>query len=88
MTSFSNPYRALLGLLLLGLAGCSGSEQPVVDSAATEYRPGNLLEAVLLGDRAAVDQFLTAGADVNATEADGTTPSICGPFTAASPRSP
>jgi ankyrin repeat protein len=38
------------------------------------YRPGNLLEAVLLGDRPAVDRFLAAGADVDATEADGTTP--------------
>ena len=75
MFNLSNSHRALLGALLFGLAGCSGSEPPAVESAAAEaeYRPSNLHEAVLLGDRAAVERFLSAGADENATEADGTT---------------
>ena len=74
MNSLRIPCPALLGLLLLGLAGCTGNEPPGAENAAVEYQPGNLLEAVLLGDRTAVDRFLAASADPNATEADGTTP--------------
>ena len=50
---------------------CSRDEP--TPSAAGDYQPTTLLEAVLLGNRAAVDHFVTLGADVNAIEDDGTT---------------
>ena len=56
----------------LGLAACS-REEPV-PSAAGDYQPSSLLEAVLLGNRSAVENFIALGADVNAPEEDGTTP--------------
>jgi ankyrin repeat protein len=66
-------YLGLLALIFFGLAACSRDE--VAPSVAEQdYRPATLLEAVLLRDRAAVESFIAAGADVNAAEADGTTP--------------
>jgi ankyrin repeat protein len=75
MINVRNRQRVLLGALLAGLASCSGIEPPAgVDIAAEDYRPSNLLEAVLLGDRASVDRFIASGATVDSTEVDGTTP--------------
>lgn len=61
----------IVALLGLGLAACS-RDGPV--PAAGDYQPASLLEAVLLGNRSAVENFIALGADVNATEEDGTTP--------------
>ena len=66
--------RDILVVVLLGLAGCGTGEQPVNEPFAEHYQPTTLLEAVLLGDRPAVERFLANGADVNAAEPDGTTP--------------
>jgi ankyrin repeat protein len=52
---------------------CSRDE-PVPAAAGEHYEPATLLEAVLLGNRSAVEHFVALGADVNAPEDDGTTP--------------
>ncbi len=59
-------------LVGLGLAACSRDEP--TQTAAADYQPASLLEAVLLGNRSAVENFIALGADVNAAEDDGTTP--------------
>ena len=51
------------------LAACSAEGPP----SATVDAPAPLLEAVLLGDAAAVRELIAARADVRSTEADGTT---------------
>jgi len=56
----------------LGLAACS--REQATPPTATYYQPASLLEAVLLGNRSAVENFIALGADVNAPEEDGTTP--------------
>ena len=56
----------------LGLAACSRDEP--AQTAVGDYQPASLLEAVLLGNRSAVENFIALGADVNAAEVDGTTP--------------
>ena len=56
----------------LGLAACSREER--APPTAGDYQPASLLEAVLLGNRSAVENFIALGADVNAAEEDGTTP--------------
>ena len=67
--------RLLLGAVLAALASCTGVEPPPATEFETaDYRATNLLDAVLLGDRASVDRFIAAGADVNRAEIDGTTP--------------
>ncbi len=71
----------------LGLAACSRDEP--VPSAADDYQPASLLEAVLLGNRSAVENFIALGADVNAAEEDGTTPlmrAVHGRFTGTAKR--
>jgi ankyrin repeat protein len=65
--------RGVVVAVLLGLGGCSSSEQAAVEPTAAEYQPTSLLQAVLVGHRAAATDFLAQGADVNATEPDGTT---------------
>jgi uncharacterized protein len=65
-------YLGVAGLVGLGLVACSRDEP--APSAAGDYQPTTLLEAVLLGNRSAVAHFVALGADVNATEDDGTTP--------------
>lgn len=68
------PSRTRIGivfLLLLGVAGCDSSAPPSIEPQPRS--PSTLLEAVLMGDRAAVERFIAAGADVTATEIDGTT---------------
>jgi uncharacterized protein len=61
---------ALVAAAVLGLAAC-GREPANVEPSA-EFRPTTILDAVLVGDRPAVEQFITRGANVNATEVDGT----------------
>ena len=68
--------------LTAGLAACSGDE-PLPPSGLGDYQPATLAEAVLLGNRTAVENFLALGTDPNEPEADGTTPlmrAIHGPF--------
>ncbi|MEO8465949.1 MAG: ankyrin repeat domain-containing protein [Gammaproteobacteria bacterium] len=65
-------YLGLLALVGFGLAACS-REEPA-PATAGDYQPASLLQAVLLGNRSAVDEFIALGADVNAAEDDGTTP--------------
>jgi len=55
-----------------GLAACSRDEP--TPAVVNDYQPASLLEAVLLGDRPAVENFIALGMDVNAAEDDGTTP--------------
>lgn len=55
----------------LGLTACG--REDVAPVAAEEYQPASILEAVLLGNRLAVENFIALGADVNAAEDDGTT---------------
>ena len=66
-------HRDLIVALLLGLAGCSGGDQGTVGGDTAEFRPATILEAVLVGDRAAVEQFIARSANVDETETDGTT---------------
>lgn len=75
MINVRNSQRIWLGVLLAGLAGCSNTETPPADGLTVEsYRVSTLLDAVMLGDREAVERFIAKGANVNATERDGTTP--------------
>ncbi len=68
-------YQALAAAVLLGLSGgCSRDDLPSSAESASSYQPKSLLESVLVGDEQAVKQFLAKGADLNATETDGTTP--------------
>jgi uncharacterized protein len=60
---------ALIAASLLGVAAC-GDTSNVEPSAG--FEPTTILDAVLLGDRPAVEQFIARGEDVNAAEADGT----------------
>jgi ankyrin repeat protein len=65
-------HLCIVALVGLGLAACSRDEP--TPPAAGDYQPASLLEAVLLGNRSAVENFIALGADVNAAEEDGTTP--------------
>jgi serine/threonine-protein phosphatase 6 regulatory ankyrin repeat subunit B len=60
-------------LLTAGLSACD-SDAPAPAARARDYQPATLSEAVLLGNRTAVENFLALGADPNESEADGTTP--------------
>ncbi len=57
----------------VGLAAC-GNEPPSVGVGFRDYQPATLAEAVLMGNRTAVENFLALGVDPNEPEADGTTP--------------
>jgi ankyrin repeat protein len=65
--------------LLLGLAACGGGDPQsldgleAADAVAPAFEPKTILDAVLVGDKGAVERFLAQGADVNASELDGTT---------------
>jgi ankyrin repeat protein len=59
--------------LCLGLVACNGNGGNVQRSLG-DYQPANLGEAVLTGNRTAVENFLALGADPNQPEPDGTTP--------------
>jgi uncharacterized protein len=61
---------ALVAAALLGLGACGGDPSNV-DSAA-QFQPTTILDAVLVGDRSAVERFIARGENVNATEPDGT----------------
>jgi uncharacterized protein len=65
-------HLCIVALVGFGLAACS-REEPT-PPAAGDYQPASLHEAVLLGNRSAVENFIALGADVNAAEEDGTTP--------------
>ena len=64
--------RGLLAAAVFALAACGGNDAAPPEQAV--FRPKTLLDAVLVGDRAAVERFIAQGENVNATEADGTTP--------------
>ncbi len=64
---------ALLVAAMLTLAACHGSDPASVAQGDAAFQPTTILDAVLVGDRAAVERFITRGANVNAAEADGTT---------------
>jgi ankyrin repeat protein len=57
-----------------GLAACGRDVPPPTLDALGNFQPSNLVEAVLFGDRTAVENFLALGVDPNETEYDGTTP--------------
>jgi ankyrin repeat protein len=71
-TAWRAPARTLLVAVLLAFAACGGNDPATPEQAV--FRPTTLLDAVLVGDRAAVERFVARGENVNATEADGTTP--------------
>src|SRR5690606_30166034 len=55
------------------LAGCSPAPQPPAASLGS-YQPASLSEAVIFGNRTAVENYLALGVDPNEPEPDGTTP--------------
>ncbi len=55
------------------LAGCSPAPQPPA-VALGPYQPASLTEAVIFGNRTAVENYLAVGVDPNEPEPDGTTP--------------
>src|SRR5687767_11453211 len=55
------------------LAGC-GTSPPPPTADLRQYQPATLAEAVVLGNRTAIENFLALGVDPNEPEADGTTP--------------
>lgn len=55
------------------LAACDSQPAPPAVGLG-EYQPATLAEAVLLGNRTAVENFLAVGVDPNEAEPDGTTP--------------
>lgn len=57
----------------LGLAGCGANDAPDLEGSAAEFRPSSFYEAVIVANTPLVDDFIARGADVNATEDDGTT---------------
>jgi hypothetical protein len=59
--------------LCVGLAACSGEPSSFVPDTR-DFQPATLNDAVLMGNRTAVENFLALGADPNEPEADGTTP--------------
>ena len=68
----SSRYQRWTLALCVGLAACS--DDPTSVPSARDYQPATLNEAVLVGNRTAVENFLALGADPNEPEADGTTP--------------
>jgi ankyrin repeat protein len=60
----------VLAFCLVACSGDGGNAVRSVDSSA----PATLGEAVLMGNRTAVENFLALGADPNESEPDGTTP--------------
>jgi ankyrin repeat protein len=61
-------------LAVAGLAACGSDAPPPRLDALGNFQPANLTEAVLFGNRTAVENFLALGVDPNEPEADGTTP--------------
>lgn len=55
------------------LVACS-NEPPSAGVGFRDYQPATLAEAVLMGNRTAVENFLALAVDPNEPEADGTTP--------------
>lgn len=69
----SSSYRHWALLASLALAGCQGETAPSAAAFGT-YQPASLDEAVVFGNRTAVENFLALGVDPNEAEPDGTTP--------------
>lgn len=69
----SSLYRHWALLAFAALAGCRGEPAPSATSFGA-YQPASLDEAVIFGNRTAVENFLTLGVDPNEAEPDGTTP--------------
>jgi ankyrin repeat protein len=61
-------------IAVAGLAACSNDAAPPQLDALGNFQPSNLIEAVLFGNRTAVENFLALGVDPNEPEFDGTTP--------------
>lgn len=61
-------------IAVAGLAACSNNAAPPQLDALGNFQPSNLIEAVLFGNRTAVENFLALGVDPNEPEFDGTTP--------------
>lgn len=59
--------------LCVSLAACNGGGANA-ERGASDLQPANLGEAVLVGNRTSVENFLALGADPNQPEPDGTTP--------------
>jgi ankyrin repeat protein len=69
----SSWYQRWTLALCVGLAACSGDDVSSI-SGTRDDQPATLSEAVLAGNRTAVENLLAVGADPNEREADGTTP--------------
>lgn len=69
----SSLYRLLPLLACVALAACDNEPAPRAASPGP-FRPASLAEAVMFGDRTAVENFLALGIDPNEQEPDGTTP--------------
>lgn len=66
-------YTGFAFIACAALAGCSPAPQPPAASLGP-YQPASLAEAVILGNRTAVENYLAIGVDPNEQEPDGTTP--------------
>jgi ankyrin repeat protein len=60
--------------VVAGVSACSSDLPPPRIDALGNFQPSNLTEAVLFGDRTALENYLAVGVDPNEPEADGTTP--------------
>ncbi len=69
----SSLYKHWAVLALAAIAGCRGEPAPSAAAFGT-YQPASLAEAVVFGNRTAVENLLTLGVDPNEAEPDGTTP--------------
>jgi ankyrin repeat protein len=71
----SSVFKGWALIACTALAGCGAAPPPPVASLGP-YQPASLNEAVLLGNRTAVENYLAVGVDPNEPEPDGTTPLI------------
>jgi ankyrin repeat protein len=61
-------------LIACGALAACGTEPAPPAPGLGQYQPATLAEAVVMGNRTAVENFLALGVDPNEPEADGTTP--------------
>ncbi len=61
-------------IAVTGLSACSSDGPPPRVDALGNFQPSNLTEAVIFGNRTALENYLAVGVDPNEPEADGTTP--------------
>ena len=69
----SSLYNGWALVACTALAACSPAPPPPA-AALGPYQPASLNEAVIVGDRTAVENYLAVGVDPNEPEPDGTTP--------------